>query len=343
MAMPSHTSPLPSPLPHLLSSDSLLPAVRAHSAGGVWVAAHDSSERRWAAVHVWVEQVRAAGAWRLPGPPHALARSGHAGQAHCAGVRRVAAFSCSGCGWRGVRVGMEQIRAGGSGQLGGPVLAPADREHFRGQLCVCCVRTEGGKGGIDGKGKGWKRGGVLRGNGFHGSHASVLPLLHCSPTPHIHTFSPSLPTSHLPLFASVPLLTLVSSLCSIPPPLPPFPQTLWRQRVVAVACGWRHTVVLSEGGNVFSWGRATSGQLGHGDTTDRNLPKRVEAISADGDRCRHISGPGGKDVAAAAHAEVPDAAATWVSPAERYAVVPGEKAGEDDASVPDADSKRLKA
>ncbi|CAI5507255.1 unnamed protein product [Closterium sp. Naga37s-1] len=100
------------------------------------------------------------------------------------------------------------------------------------------------------------------------------------------------------------------------------------ERVVAVACGWRHTVVLSEGGNVFSWGRATSGQLGHGDTTDRNLPKRVEAISTDGDRCRHISGPGGKkDVAAAAHAEVPDAAATWVSPAERYAVVPGEKVG----------------
>ncbi|CAI5480586.1 unnamed protein product [Closterium sp. Yama58-4] len=100
------------------------------------------------------------------------------------------------------------------------------------------------------------------------------------------------------------------------------------ERVVAVACGWRHTVVLSEGGNVYSWGRATSGQLGHGDTTDRNLPKRVEAISADGDRCRHISGPGGrKDAAAAAHAEVPDAAATWVSPAERYAVVPGEKVG----------------
>ncbi|CAI5966293.1 unnamed protein product, partial [Closterium sp. NIES-65] len=141
------------------------------------------------------------------------------------------------------------------------------------------------------------------------------------------------------------------------------------ERVVAVACGWRHTVVLSEGGNVFSWGRAhqwAAGPRGYhrqvglllcvqdsqpmqcGEMLEisvpwrcrscpsqaRNLPKRVEAISADVTGVAHISGPGGKkDVAAAAHAEVPDAAATWVSPAERYAVVPGEKVSHGDCSL----------
>jgi alpha-tubulin suppressor-like RCC1 family protein len=54
------------------------------------------------------------------------------------------------------------------------------------------------------------------------------------------------------------------------------------QRVTQVSCGWRHTVALTDRGNIYSWGRGTSGQLGHGDAVDRNEPKRIELLSVDG-------------------------------------------------------------
>jgi alpha-tubulin suppressor-like RCC1 family protein len=41
------------------------------------------------------------------------------------------------------------------------------------------------------------------------------------------------------------------------------------QKISQVACGWRHTLALTENKNVFSWGRGTSGQLGHGEIVDR--------------------------------------------------------------------------
>lgn len=51
------------------------------------------------------------------------------------------------------------------------------------------------------------------------------------------------------------------------------------QRVIAVSCVWDHTIALTDGGGVYSWGLGLSGQLGHGDseedeTVDR--PKRIE-------------------------------------------------------------------
>eukprot|EP00268_Persea_americana_P066002 TRINITY_DN8903_c0_g1_i3.p1 TRINITY_DN8903_c0_g1~~TRINITY_DN8903_c0_g1_i3.p1 ORF type:complete len:194 (+),score=46.61 TRINITY_DN8903_c0_g1_i3:214-795(+) len=45
-----------------------------------------------------------------------------------------------------------------------------------------------------------------------------------------------------------------------------FPQD---QKVVQISCGWRHTLAVTDKDNVFSWGRGTSGQLGHGDSIDR--------------------------------------------------------------------------
>ena len=49
--------------------------------------------------------------------------------------------------------------------------------------------------------------------------------------------------------------------------------------VSAVACGWRHTIaVAGEGGDVYAWGRCTNGQLGHGDTTQRDIPTKIEAL-----------------------------------------------------------------
>ena len=51
------------------------------------------------------------------------------------------------------------------------------------------------------------------------------------------------------------------------------------QRVVAVSAGDSHSLSLTAGGNVWSWG---SGEcpLGHGDHEDQLLPKKIEALAA---------------------------------------------------------------
>lgn len=41
------------------------------------------------------------------------------------------------------------------------------------------------------------------------------------------------------------------------------------QKVVQISCGWRHSLAVTEKQNVFSWGRGTNGQLGHGESVDR--------------------------------------------------------------------------
>ncbi|CAL8469414.1 g8955 [Coccomyxa elongata] len=53
-----------------------------------------------------------------------------------------------------------------------------------------------------------------------------------------------------------------------------------RQRVTAVAAANRHTVVLAEGGTVYSWGSNLQGQLGYGtsDSASNAVPRIVEAI-----------------------------------------------------------------
>ncbi len=40
------------------------------------------------------------------------------------------------------------------------------------------------------------------------------------------------------------------------------------QAVKLLACGWRHTVAVTQAGTVYSWGRGVNGQLGHGDEQD---------------------------------------------------------------------------
>lgn len=39
--------------------------------------------------------------------------------------------------------------------------------------------------------------------------------------------------------------------------------------VIAITCGESHCMALTVGGNVYSWGENSSGQLGTGDTTHR--------------------------------------------------------------------------
>ena len=62
----------------------------------------------------------------------------------------------------------------------------------------------------------------------------------------------------------------------------------WRQRVVAVSAGAQHNLAITADGALWSWGFGSApgsapgapwGQLGHGDTQDQLLPKKVEAFA----------------------------------------------------------------
>ncbi|KAF2563710.1 hypothetical protein F2Q70_00018952 [Brassica cretica] len=114
----------------------------------------------------------------------------------------------------------------------------------------------------------------------------------------------------------------------------------WNKKVVQVSCGWRHTLAVTERNNVFAWGRGTNGQLGIGESLDRNSPKIIEALSVDGASGQHIE----------SSSFDPSSGKSWVSPSERYAVVPGETGQTDstskgnggDISVPQTDAKRVR-
>ena len=47
-------------------------------------------------------------------------------------------------------------------------------------------------------------------------------------------------------------------------------------KVVTVACGSSHTLVVCDKGHVFSWGSGAFGKLGHGSDEDIRIPKQVE-------------------------------------------------------------------
>ncbi|KAH7671086.1 Regulator of chromosome condensation 1/beta-lactamase-inhibitor protein II [Dioscorea alata] len=114
------------------------------------------------------------------------------------------------------------------------------------------------------------------------------------------------------------------------------------EKVVQISCGWRHTIAVTERKNLFSWGRGTCGQLGHGDILDRDTPKMIEVLSTDGSGCKEIDSLKIESVSGK----------VWISPSERYAIVPDEKLTKElvdpvkgngnDASVPDTDVKRIR-
>lgn len=49
--------------------------------------------------------------------------------------------------------------------------------------------------------------------------------------------------------------------------------------VRAVACGDAHTLVVTDDGALYSFGRNQNGQLGLGTTEDAFAPRRVEALA----------------------------------------------------------------
>ena len=50
------------------------------------------------------------------------------------------------------------------------------------------------------------------------------------------------------------------------------------QRVVGVACGMNHSAAVLESGELVTFGRGESGQLGHGDNLGRGVPALVQAM-----------------------------------------------------------------
>jgi len=84
-----------------------------------------------------------------------------------------------------------------------------------------------------------------------------------------------------PLFSS-PLFFLMPLL---PPPPPPPPPAC---PLVQVACGDTHTLVCTEGGELFTFGRNQNGQLGLGDTADVLAPRRVTDLQVNQGRGRGL-------------------------------------------------------
>ena len=69
--------------------------------------------------------------------------------------------------------------------------------------------------------------------------------------------------------------------------LPKKVEALAGQRVVAVSAGQVHSLAITAGGALWSWGSGGQGQLGHGGRQQQLLPKKVEAL--DGKRIVAIS------------------------------------------------------
>ena len=59
--------------------------------------------------------------------------------------------------------------------------------------------------------------------------------------------------------------------------------------VVSVACGWRFTLAVCTGGDVFSWGAGSTGQLGHPSKLRRRVPTKIEALAPDRLNGSHIT------------------------------------------------------
>lgn len=51
------------------------------------------------------------------------------------------------------------------------------------------------------------------------------------------------------------------------------------EKMVMVACGWRHTICVTSSGGIYTYGWSKYGQLGHGDFEDHLVPHKLEALS----------------------------------------------------------------
>jgi len=47
-------------------------------------------------------------------------------------------------------------------------------------------------------------------------------------------------------------------------------------KIVNISCGRFHSACVDLNGVLYTWGRGATGQLGHGDSLDQAIPKKVE-------------------------------------------------------------------
>lgn len=50
-------------------------------------------------------------------------------------------------------------------------------------------------------------------------------------------------------------------------------------RPVSVSCSGKHSAMATSTGDIYTWGLNSSGQLGHGDMTDRSAPLVVKSLA----------------------------------------------------------------
>ena len=70
-------------------------------------------------------------------------------------------------------------------------------------------------------------------------------------------------------------------------------------RFKSISCGHNFTMAVDQFRDVFTWGSGASGNLGHGDTSDRRVPTLVEVLA--GQRVRMVAAGGAHALAAADH------------------------------------------
>ena len=59
--------------------------------------------------------------------------------------------------------------------------------------------------------------------------------------------------------------------------------------VISVSARNNFTACVTKGGEVFTWGRGRYGKLGHGDESDQETPKRIEALALVGVKTEEVS------------------------------------------------------
>jgi RCC1 and BTB domain-containing protein len=57
-------------------------------------------------------------------------------------------------------------------------------------------------------------------------------------------------------------------------------ESLTREKIVDISCGDNYSGIVTQNGDVYTWGFGNEGQLGHGDKSDQFLPRKIANLQA---------------------------------------------------------------